>query len=89
MRRQLDGELEQQVSDWLWVTTLPESLASTAAIRGIGHSRWAIENEGFNDLATRWHADHVYKHDDSAMLSFWLICLNRRATSSRRSSCAT
>ncbi len=75
VRRQFDGELEHQVSDWLWVTTLPESLANTAAIREIGHSRWAIENEGFNELATRWHADHVYKHDDSAMLSFWLICL--------------
>lgn len=75
VRRQLDDELQEQVSEWLWVTSLPESLANTAAIRHIGHSRWAIENEGFNELVTRWHGDHVYKHDDSAMLSFWLICL--------------
>ena len=27
-------------------------------------ARWAIENEGFNELVTRWHGDHVYKHDD-------------------------
>ena len=75
VQRQLDGELEEQVSEWLWVTSLPESLAGTAAIRDIGHSRWTIENEGFNELVTRWHGDHVYKHDDSAMLSFWLVCL--------------
>lgn len=75
VRRQLDGQLEQQVSEWLWVTSLPESLASTAAVRELGHSRWTIENQGFNELVRRWHGDHVYKHDDSAMLSFWLICL--------------
>ncbi len=75
LRRQLDDELEEQVSEWFWVTSLPESVATTAAIRDIGHSRWAIENEGFNELVTRWHGDHVYKHEGSAMLSFWLICL--------------
>lgn len=75
VQRQRDGQLEEQVSEWLWVTTLPQGLAGTAAVREIGHSRWSIENEGFNELVTRWHGDHVYKHDDSAMLSFWLICL--------------
>lgn len=75
VRRQLDGELEPQFSEWLWVTSLPQSLASMATVREIGHSRWSVENEGFNELVTRWHADHVYRHDDSAILSFWLICL--------------
>ncbi len=75
LRRQLDGQPEEQISEWFWVTTLPESLASTVAVREIGHSRWAIENKGFNELVTRWHADHVYKHDDDAMLTFWLVCL--------------
>jgi len=74
-RRQLDGGLDEQISDWLWVTSLPKTLANTRAVRDIGHSRWTIENEGFNELVTRWHADHVYKHNDDAMLSFWLICL--------------
>lgn len=75
VRRQLDGQIEEKVSQWLWVTSLPESLANTSAVRDMGLSRWKIENEGFNELVTRWHGDHVYKHDDGAMLSFWLLCL--------------
>lgn len=52
---------------------------STYAVASLGHSRWTIENQGFNELANRWHADHVYKHEPQAMLVFWLlaiVCLN-------------
>ena len=41
----------------------------------LGHARWTIENEGFNELVTRWHADHVYRHGDNAILVFWLLTL--------------
>lgn len=67
------------VSEWLWVTTLPVDQASTAAVVQMGHSRWDIENQGFNELANRWHADHVYRHEPTALLVFLLlamICLN-------------
>jgi len=40
---------------------------------------WAIENEGFNELSTRQHSDHVYRHHPQAMLVFLLlsmICCN-------------
>lgn len=75
VRRQLDGEFEQLTSDWIWVTTLPRPQVSTAAVRQIGHSRWSIENQGFNELVSRWHADHVYKHQANAILVFWLLTL--------------
>ena len=26
-------------------------------------------------MATRWHADHVYKHRPTAMLVFWLLAM--------------
>jgi hypothetical protein len=39
----------------------------------IGHRRWDIENHGFNELVNQYHADHVYRHDPTAMLVFWLL----------------
>ena len=75
VKRQLDGKPEQRTSQWIWVTTLPANLANTAAVVDIGHARWTIENQGFNETTNRWHGDHVYKHDAAAILSFWLICM--------------
>jgi len=79
VRRQLDKREEEQVSDWMWVTTLPSSEASTKVVADMGHDRWSIENQGFNELVNRWHADHVYKHQPTALLVFFLfalLCLN-------------
>jgi len=79
VRRQLDHQVEELSSDWAWVTTLSKPRASTAAVTQLGHGRWTIENQGFNELVNRWYADHVYKHQPNAMLVFWLMavaCLN-------------
>jgi hypothetical protein len=79
VRRQLDGEEEQQRAEWFWVTTLAPGRATTRAVVQLGHARWAIENQGFNELVTRWHADHVYRHEATALLVFTLLamlCLN-------------
>ena len=79
IRRQLSGDLEEQQSDWLWVTTLSKARAGSAAVIHMGHSRWTIENQGFNELVNQWYADHVYRHEPRAMLNFWLLamaCLN-------------
>ena len=75
IERQLDGKREERLSQWLWVTTLPAALASTRAVVQLGHARWTIENQGFNETTNHWHADHVYKHQSEAMLSFWLLCI--------------
>jgi hypothetical protein len=79
VRRQRDGRPETVTSDWFWVTTLTPARASTAAAVTLGHGRWTVENQGFNEMVSRWHADHVYKHDPTAILVCWLlamICLN-------------
>ena len=79
VRRQLDKKSEEQHGQWIWVTTLGQRSAGTAATVRLGHRRWVIENLGFNEIATRWFADHVYRHDSTAMLNFWLLamaCLN-------------
>jgi hypothetical protein len=76
IRRQLDGEHEvQPTSSWLWVTSISEDRVSTEDIIEIAHSRWSIENEGFNELANQWHADHIYKHASTAILNFWLMSM--------------
>jgi hypothetical protein len=79
IRRQLDGKVKESLADWLWVTTLPKAHASTGAVLQIGHRRWSIENQGFNELVNQYHADHVYRHEPTAIVVFWLLaqlCLN-------------
>jgi hypothetical protein len=79
VRRQLDQQIEEQHSEWFWVTTLTPTRAPTGAVVQLGHARWTIENAGFNELVTRWHADHVYRHEPTALLVFTLLamlCLN-------------
>lgn len=79
VKRQIDQQVQQQPSDWFWVTTLSGQRAATGAVVQLGHARWTIENQGFNELVNSWHADHVYKHDPTAILIFWLLamlCLN-------------
>lgn len=73
VRRQLTGNLEQQQTEWMWVTTLTQSELSTEGVVRLGHARWDIENYGFNALVNAWHADHVYKHDARAMENFALV----------------
>lgn len=62
-------------SEWVWVTTLKEIQANAATVVALGHSRWKIENEGFNELTNRWQSDHVYKHHPQAILNFQLVCM--------------
>lgn len=75
IRRQLDHKVEQTRSEWTWATTLSSVRAGSKAAVAIGHSRWDIENYGFNEPVTYWHADHVYKHDPTAMLVLTLLCM--------------
>ena len=76
VRRQLDRQEQILEAHWAWVTTLPQSQASTSTVLAVGHRRWAIEND-----------DHVYRHAPNAMLAFLLlamICCNVFAAFYRR-----
>lgn len=75
LRRQRDHQTEEKVSSWMWVTTLSQQQATTLTILKLGHSRWSIENQGFNEMVNHWSADHVYKHEATAMLIFWLMTM--------------
>lgn len=74
IKRQLDGKLEEKVSEWFWLTTLECSHANSKVAVELGHSRWDIENYGFNELVNEWDADHVYMHQPTAILVLMLLC---------------
>ena len=61
------------VNDWFWATTMEQTLASSETIGLLGHDRWKIENEGFNELVTHWHANHYYHHHPNSILVLWLM----------------
>lgn len=80
VNRQLDKDNvgkkpDEVMSDWVWVTTIPASIANTEAIASLGHARWSVENQGFNEMTKDWHDDHIYKNDDKAILNFHLLLL--------------
>jgi len=76
VKRQRTRKPHTQTSEWLWATSLPQTSAPTRLVVEVGHGRWTIENEGFNQLVNEWHADHVYTHDLDAMVTLWLlVCL--------------
>jgi len=73
--RQLDGKTETTESSWMWVTTLSPMRANAKTVVQLAHSRWNVENQGFNELVNQWQADHVYKHSPIAILNFWLVTM--------------
>lgn len=74
-RQRIAGQwLETPIdSHWYWATTLPAPLAGGRAIFDFGHDRWKIENEGFNELVTRWHSGHCFHHHPNTILVLWLM----------------
>ena len=73
VRRQLTKETEELSSEWLWATSLSTKKAGTQTAVLIGHGRWGIENQGFNELVHHWHADHVYHLDTNAITAILLL----------------
>lgn len=66
-------------SDWFWATTMDSQLLSSKSTYKLGHSRWRIENEGFNELGTYWHADHYFHHHINSIEVLWLILFMAQA----------
>ena len=64
---------KETVSDWFWATTMEQALTSSEIVGLLGHDRWKIENEGFNELVTHWNANHYFHHHPNSILVLWLI----------------
>ncbi len=52
---------------------MPSSLVEARTIFDFGHQRWKIENEGFNELVSRWHSGHCFHHHPNSILVLWLV----------------
>jgi hypothetical protein len=72
---QATGKEEVRVADWVWVTTLSPDRVGAGKLVELGHRRWAIENQGFNELVEHWHADHLFHHHPTAIQAFWLLVM--------------
>jgi hypothetical protein len=48
--------------EWLWISTLPVPAFSAPQVRGLGHARWQVENNGWNDLTPNWALKHGFLH---------------------------
>ncbi len=75
VKRQRTKKIEKKVSDWVWVSTISKQRLSTENFVNFGHGRWKIENTGFNELVNYWHANHVYRHDPTAIEAFGLLTM--------------
>jgi hypothetical protein len=54
---------------------LPIKAIPTEDFVNLAHHRWDIENQCFNELANKWHADHFYKYDFNAIQVIWLLIM--------------
>jgi Transposase DDE domain len=75
IKRQKTKEFDYEVSEWVWVSTIPKRRLGTENFVKYGHDRWKIENNGFHELVNQWHANHVYRHDPVAIEAFGLTTM--------------
>jgi len=55
-------QVEQTAHEWLWITTLDPKAFPSAQVRQLGHDRWILENNGWNDLTQHWALKHGFLH---------------------------
>jgi len=60
--RQRRRQPETTSHEWLWITTLASTVFSAQQVRQLGHDRWKLENNGWNDLTQNWAFKHGYLH---------------------------
>lgn len=73
IHRQLDDLDHTETTEWIWVTSLPQAQADAAAVARLGHERWRIENNAFNELVNGWSADHLFRCAAHAIEGFLLL----------------
>jgi hypothetical protein len=58
------GQLQPETTlqEWVWVDTLNPKTFSSRVVWRLGHSRWKLENNGWNDLTQNWSLKHGFLH---------------------------
>jgi hypothetical protein len=73
VRRQKAKEVVEETTERLWGTSVPGWKAPAQLMVRLGHGRWSIENQGFNETVNAWHADHIYRNDPNAIAALYLL----------------
>jgi hypothetical protein len=63
----------QKEQTWIWVVAGELDAYDGATIRDIGHLRWKIENNAFDELTQHWHLTHCAHHQPVAVLALLWI----------------
>lgn len=66
--------LQDKQADWRWAVTEELSACTREQIWQIGHRRWGVENDAFNELTQYYHLEHCSRHEPVAILA-WLLIL--------------
>jgi hypothetical protein len=64
---------EEKEQNWIWVVAGDLDAHDGALIRDIGHLRWKIENNAFNELTQHWHLTHCAHHHPVALAALLWI----------------
>jgi hypothetical protein len=68
-------EMVEKEQNWIWVVAGDLDAYDGAAIRDLGHLRWKIENNAFDELTQQWHLTHVEHHEPVAVQALLWIKL--------------
>ena len=68
-----EHKLQDRTSHWRWLTTEELSTCPGEQIWQMGHQRWGIENDAFNELTRFYRLEHCPRHEPVAILARLLI----------------
>lgn len=77
-RQRIGGQwvIQQKEQNWIWVVAGDLDGYAGSAIRDLGHLRWKIENNAFNELTQSWNLTHCAHHHPVAILALlWIKIL--------------
>jgi hypothetical protein len=64
---------EDKQAHWRWLVTQELRACSAEQIWQMGHRRWGVENDGFNELTQYYHLEHCQRHEPVAIMARLLI----------------
>lgn len=68
-RQRIGGKwvTQEKEQNWIWVVAGDLDGYAGSIIRDLGHLRWKIENNAFNELTQGWHLTHCAHHHPVAL----------------------
>lgn len=74
-RERIGGKwvMEDREENWIWIVAGDLDGYGGSVIRDLGHLRWKIENNAFNELTQSWHLTHcAHHHPVSIQVLLWI-----------------